>query len=136
MMFISFCALVLDIPVEVRHAEIDGLENTRKLCVVDEHDAALMEQASAVDEIEKDRFEAVAAVDEGQIESPPLSEKARERSLGFLFIELHQVAHASLLKVLESNTSEQSLVRIQALELIGIDGDVMWVVPVGEQALE
>src|SRR5262249_50308233 len=99
---LTLMAVVLDRPAQVRDAEGRCAAHCRKLHVVCEHDRPGPQQPAAVDEVEEDAFEAVVAVDEGEVEPPPFRKQPRQDQFGSLGVELDDVAHAGLLERAEA----------------------------------
>src|SRR2546421_7932653 len=99
-MRVSFGAFVLDDPAEIRDAEVDRLSHRGQLHIVDEDDAALLDEASRVDQVEEHPFEAMRAVDERQVETLPIRQQAWQDDLRLLGVELDDVAKPCLLEIL------------------------------------
>src|SRR6478735_7575756 len=68
----------IDLPREVADAELDRTSDRRELRVVDEDDTAFGKQPAHVHQVDEDGFEPVVAVDEREIEAPPLVQEARK----------------------------------------------------------
>jgi hypothetical protein len=78
-MAVTFTALLVDDPPEIRDTEREGLLHGRKLRVVHEDDPTRLRQPAGVDEVEEHRVETVIAVDEREVEAPTLGGAAAAR---------------------------------------------------------
>ncbi len=124
----------LDLPREVADTELDRSLDRWKLRVVDEHHAALGEQPAHVHQIEERGLEPVIAVDEREIEAPPLVQESREHELRSLFVEVDELANPRLLQRVESDPRvARSSDRVDGA-LIGVDRHVRPLGAVREKA--
>src|SRR6266545_3697404 len=68
-------------PAKVREIEGSSSADRRQLVVVEKDDPAGLDQATEIEQIDKDSVEAVIAIDEGEVELGSLGGKARQDDL-------------------------------------------------------
>src|SRR5215475_5793783 len=95
-------SLFLHTPVQVLHVKGNGGSDPRKLVVIKKNDAALTQQPTEVEEIDKHAVEPMVPVHEREIKAALLPEERRQRGLRHLCVKLHQRPDARLLEYLKS----------------------------------